>query len=104
MLLTKLLQTIEHVPQHQSHSLSGGAATTHPLLGVLAVLLGALLSVFTGQLLTIGLADVTGAVGANSDSMSWVPTVFNAANMFIGPLTVYLGGLLGARRVLFWAS
>jgi DHA2 family multidrug resistance protein len=36
--------------------------------------------------------------------MSWVPTSYNAANMFIGPLIVYIGGLLGPRRILLWAS
>src|SRR4030095_1435428 len=36
--------------------------------------------------------------------MSWITTSFNAANMFIGPLTVYLGAILGPRRVLLWAS
>ena len=69
--------------------------TTRPLLAVLGVLLGALTSVFTGRLLTVGLADVQGAIGASSDAMTWVTTSYNAATMFIGPLIVFLGGLLG---------
>ncbi len=78
--------------------------TSHPFVAIIGVLLGALVSVFTGRLLSIGLADVQGAIGASSDDMSWVSTSFNAANMFIGPLTVFLGGLFGPRRVLLWAS
>lgn len=78
--------------------------TSHPFVAILGVLIGALSSVFTGRLLGIGLADVQGAIGASSDAMSWVSTSFNAANMFIGPLTVFLGGLFGPRRVLLWAS
>jgi len=78
--------------------------TTHPLLAVLGVLIGALTSVFTGRLLSVGLADVQGAIGASSDAMTWVSTAYNAANMFIGPLIVFLGALLGARRILLWAS
>ena len=78
--------------------------TTHPLLAILGVLLGALISVFTGRLLSIGLPDLQGAVGASSDAISWVSTSYNAANMFVGPLVVFLGGLLGPRRILLWAS
>src|SRR5277367_6206871 len=78
--------------------------TTHPMLAVIGVLFGALASVFTGRLLSVGLADVQGAIGAGSDAMTWVSTAYNAANMFIGPLIVFLGGLVGARRILLWAS
>ncbi len=88
----------------QTKSSAVSQITSHPFLAILGVLMGALISVFTGRLLSIGLADVQGAIGASSDAMSWVSTSFNAANMFIGPLTVFLGGLLGPRRVLLWAS
>ncbi len=92
----------------QPHQTASAAAsdqlTTHPFLAVLGVLLGALTSVFTGRLLSIGLADVQGAIGAGSDAMSWVSTSYNAALMFIGPLIVFLGGLYGPRRILLWAS
>jgi len=60
--------------------------------------------VFTGRLLSVGLADIQGAIGADSDAMTWVATAYNAAGMFIGPLTVFLGGLFGPRRVFLWAS
>src|SRR5271156_3256872 len=83
---------------------TGSQITIHPFVAVIGVLMGALTSVFTGRLLSIGLPDVQGAIGASSDAMSWVSTSFNAANMFIGPLTVFLGGLYGPRRILHWAS
>jgi MFS transporter, DHA2 family, multidrug resistance protein len=90
----------------QTHAIGSVASqlTTHPLLAVFGILLGAVTSVFTGRLLSIGSADLQGAIGASSDAMTWVSTSYNAANMFIGPLIVFLGGLLGARRVLLWAS
>jgi DHA2 family multidrug resistance protein len=78
--------------------------TIHPLVGVAGVLIGAMSYLFTSRLLSVGLADVQGAIGATSDAMSWVSTSFNAACMFIGPLTVFLGALYGPRRVLLWAS
>ncbi len=74
--------------------------TTHPILGVLGVLLGAMIATCTGRLMSVGLADLRGALHLGVDEASWIGTSFNAALMFIGPFSVYLGGLLGARRVL----
>jgi DHA2 family multidrug resistance protein len=51
-------------------------------------------------LLTLGLADLKGHVGIGFDEGAWISSAFNVALMFIGPFSVYLGGLLGPRRVL----
>jgi MFS transporter, DHA2 family, multidrug resistance protein len=75
------------------------AVTTHPLLGVAGVLLGALIATYTGRLMSVGLADIRGALHHGVDEGSWINTVFKASVMFIGPFSVYLGGLLGPRRV-----
>src|ERR1700677_137488 len=74
--------------------------TTNPLLGVAGVLLGASIATCTGRLISVGLADVRGALHLGVDEASWINTAFNASMMFIGPFSVYLGGLLGPRRVL----
>ena len=71
-----------------------------PLLGILGVLLGAGIVTLTGRLLTLGLADLKGNVGIDFDNGAWISSAFNVALMFIGPFSVYLGGLLGPRRVL----
>jgi DHA2 family multidrug resistance protein len=76
------------------------AVTTHPLLGVAGVLLGAFIATCTGRLMSVGLADIRGALHLGVDEASWINTAFNASMMFIGPFSVYLGGLLGPRRVL----
>lgn len=77
-----------------------GVVTTRPLIGMLGVLLGAMIATNTGRLISVGLADLRGALHLGVDEASWMGTAFNAALMFIGPFSVYLGGLLGARRVL----
>jgi DHA2 family multidrug resistance protein len=74
------------------------------LLGIVGVLLGAGIVTLTGRLLTLGLADLKGNVGIAFDDGAWIPTAFNGAIMFIGPFSVYLGGLLGPRRVLLAAA
>ena len=68
--------------------------TTHPLPGAAGVLLGALIATCTVRLMSVGLADICGALHLGFNGGSWINTTFNASIMFIGPFSVYLGGLL----------
>ena len=78
--------------------------STRPLLGILGVVTGAGLVTLAGRMLSLGIADLKGHVGISYDSGAWLDSAFNASLMFIGPFTVYLGGLLGPRRVLLFAA
>jgi MFS transporter, DHA2 family, multidrug resistance protein len=75
-----------------------------PLLGILGVVTGAGLVTLAGRMLSLGLADMKGHVGISFDDGAWLDSAFNASLMFIGPFTVYIGGLLGPRRVLLFAA
>jgi DHA2 family multidrug resistance protein len=75
-----------------------------PLLGILGVILGAGIVTFAGRLLTLGLADLKGNVGIAFDDGAWVSSAYNVALMFIGPFSVYVGGLLGPRKVLLFSA
>jgi MFS transporter, DHA2 family, multidrug resistance protein len=78
--------------------------STRPLLGILGVVLGAGLVTLTGRMLSLGLADLKGHVGISFDNGAWLDSAYNASLMFIGPFSVYLGGLLGPRRILLNAA
>src|ERR1700760_3803592 len=79
----------------------GGRKTTpHPYVGIVGVLLGAMIATCTGRLMSVRPADIRGALHLGVDEASWINTSFNASMMFIGPFSVYLGGLLGPRRIL----
>jgi len=78
--------------------------STRPLLGILGVVIGAGLVTLTGRMLSLGLADLKGHVGTSFDDGAWLDSAYNASLMFIGPFTVYLGGLLGPRRILLFAA
>jgi MFS transporter, DHA2 family, multidrug resistance protein len=78
--------------------------STRPLLGILGVVTGAGLVTLAGRMLSLGLPDLKGHIGISYDSGAWLDSAFNASLMFIGPFTVYLGGLLGPRRVLLFAA
>src|ERR1700757_654039 len=78
--------------------------STRPLLGIFGVVTGAGLVTLAGRMLTLGLPDLKGHVGISFDNGAWLDSAFNASLMFIGPFSVYLGGLLGPRRVLLFAA
>ena len=78
--------------------------STRPLLGILGVVTGAGLVTLAGRMLTLGLADLKGHVGIDFDNGAWLDSAYNASLMFIGPFSVYLGGVLGPRRILLFAA
>jgi DHA2 family multidrug resistance protein len=78
--------------------------STRPLLGIVGVILGAGLVTLTGRMLSLGLADLRGHVGISFDQGAWLDSAYNATIMFIGPFSVYFGGMLGPRRVLLFAA
>src|SRR3954462_603544 len=75
-----------------------------PLLGILGVITGAGIVTLASRMISLGLADLKGDTGISFDQGAWLSTAFNAALIFIGPFTVYLGALLGPRRILLGAA
>ncbi len=78
--------------------------SARPVLGIFGVLIGAGLVTLTGRMLSLGLADLKGHVGISYDQGAWLDSAYNASVMFIGPFTVFLGGLLGSRRILLFSA
>src|SRR5215475_7476583 len=68
-----------------------------PLLGILGVIIGAGVVTLTGRMISLGLADLKGGMGLGFDDGAWISSAYNIALMFVGPFTVYVGALLGAR-------
>src|SRR5215470_6856676 len=87
----KLAQTIRALDQN-------------PYVGTVGVFFGAGIATLNGRVISVGLPDLRGAIGLGVDEASWIPTAYNMSMMFIGPFSVYLGGLLGVRRVLLWSA
>jgi DHA2 family multidrug resistance protein len=78
--------------------------STRPLLGILGVVTGAGVVTLTSRMISLGLADFRGVHGFGYDEGAWIGTAFDIGLMFIGPFTVYLGGLMGPRRILLAAA
>jgi DHA2 family multidrug resistance protein len=55
-------------------------------------------------MISLGMPDFRGLHGFGYDESAWIGTAFDVGLMFIGPFTVYLGGLMGPRRILLIAA
>jgi len=78
--------------------------SSRPLLGILGVVTGAGVVTLTSRMISLGMPDFRGLHGFGYDESAWIGSAFDAGLMFIGPFTVYLGGLLGPRRILLAAA
>jgi MFS transporter, DHA2 family, multidrug resistance protein len=78
--------------------------TPRPVIGVIAVLLGSIISTLDSRITNFGLADVRGAVHAGFDEGAWITTAFTVGQMLIGPVSAWLGMVFGPRRVLMISS
>src|SRR5580704_17205615 len=78
--------------------------STNPYVGVLGVFLGASIATMNSRLLSLGLADLRGALGFSFDQASWLPTALNMAMMFGGVFCVFLSVIFGPRRILLLAA
>src|SRR5580693_10468211 len=74
-----------------------------PLLGILGVIIGAGVVTLTSRMISLGLPDLRGHRGFGYDESAWIGTAFDVGVMFIGPFTVYLGGLIAPRKILLTA-
>jgi DHA2 family multidrug resistance protein len=75
-----------------------------PLLGILAVMLGAAISSLNTRISTFGLADIRGGLSLGFDEGSWIITVFGAAQMIVTPAAAWMSTILSTRRVLIWTG
>lgn len=94
-------------PAQMTQALAGAIPaelSKSPLLGILGVIIGAGTVTLASRMITLGLADLKGHLGIGFDDGSWIGTAFDMALIFIGPFTVYLGGLLGPRKILLTAA
>ncbi len=95
-----LRSAVHHLASLAHHDTHVQTACQRPMVGIAAVLLGAVISTLFGRLTTFGLADIRGAVHAGVDEGAWIPTAATVAQMFVGPPAVWLGAAFGPRRVL----
>jgi DHA2 family multidrug resistance protein len=82
------------------HAAPAAPRCVHPLVGIAAVLLGAMISTLYTRVTGFGLADLRGAVDAGYDEGAWITTASTIGQMSVGPLAAWLGLVFGVSRVL----
>ena len=87
-----------------STSLPAISVTDRPIIGILAVMLGAFISSLNTKLTTFGLADIRGGLSLGFDEGSWIGTAFGAAQMLVTPAAAWMSTVLSTRRVLLWTG
>jgi DHA2 family multidrug resistance protein len=87
-----------------SKSRAAPQLTTNPYIGIAGVFLGASIATLNARLVSIGLADLRGALGLGFDEASWIPTMLNMATMFSGVFVVFFNVRYGTRRILLPAA
>jgi len=75
-----------------------------PIIGIMAVILGAFISSLNTKLTTFGLADIRGGLGFGFDEGTWIGTIFGAAQMAVTPAAAWMATVLSTRRVLLWTG
>ena len=85
-------------------TIAGVNLSDRPILGILAVMLGAFISSLNTKITTFGLADIRGGLGLGFDEASWIGTVFGAAQMVVTPAAAWMSTVLSTRRVLLWTG
>ncbi|HTZ35186.1 MAG TPA: MFS transporter [Stellaceae bacterium] len=83
---------------------SASKRSDRPVLGILAVMLGAFISSLNTKVTTFGLADIRGGLSLGFDEGSWIATAFQAAQMVVTPAAAWMSTVLSTRRVLLWTG
>ena len=96
--------TVQAVPASPPSVLAAVNRSDRPILGILAVMLGAFISSLNTKLTTFGLADLRGGLSLGFDEGTWVTTVFGAAQMVVTPAAAWMSTVLSTRRVLLWTG
>ena len=96
--------TLDAAAPDASRAVTAPTGGERPVIGILAVMLGAFISSLNTRISTFGLADIRGGLGFGFDEGSWITTVFGAAQMLVTPAAAWMSTVLGTRRVLLWTG
>ena len=83
---------------------SGEVDWTKVFLGFGGMVVGQFMAVLDVQIVSASLSQIQAGVGASTDEISWVQTIYLLAEVVIIPLTAYLTKMWGTRTVYVTAS
>lgn len=78
-------------------------SSSYQWIALLALIVGAFLSVLNNVTLNVALPEMTNVFGTTTDTIQWVITAYMLTNGMIIPLTGYLGDTYGYKKVYLFA-
>jgi DHA2 family multidrug resistance protein len=84
--------------------LMANTQTARPILTVMAIFLGAVLTTVQGRLFSAALPDLRGQFGLDVLEAAWLGTALNAAQLISMPIAPWLATVIGPTRVLLVPS
>ena len=82
--------------------LSSEAAPANRLLTIASVMLTTVMAIMDMTIVNVTLPHMMGALGATADQVTWVLTAYIVAEAVTIPLTGWLAGRFGRRRVMLF--
>jgi DHA2 family multidrug resistance protein len=76
---------------------------THPVLVTVSVMLATIMQAVDTTIANVALPQMQSAMGATQDQIAWVLTSYIVAAAICMPLTGFLSGRLGRKRVFMWS-
>jgi len=93
--------TVRAVPARPS--LDGGAIAPHRWMTAIAVMSSAVMQVLDTSVVNVSLPHIAGSLSSSVEEATWVLTSYLVANAVILPITGWLAGVVGRKRVLLIA-
>ncbi len=86
-----------------STNLSGPAGAPHRILITLSVMLASIMQALDNTIANVALPHIQGSLSTTQDQMSWVLTSYIIAAAIMTPLSGWLAGQVGRRRVFLYS-
>lgn len=76
---------------------------SHRWMTAIAVMSSAVMQVLDTSVVNVSLPHIAGSLSSSSEEATWALTSYLVANAIILPITGWLAGVLGRKRLLLWA-
>ena len=77
----------------------GGRPTVNKWVVAVSIAFGALMATIDSSIVNVALPNIRGELGASIQEITWISTAYMIAMVLVMPLTGFLGGFFGQKRV-----
>src|SRR5256714_15145271 len=78
---------------------AGAPADVNKWLVAISIAFGSLMATIDSAIVNVALPNIRGELGASIQEITWISTAYMIAMVLVMPLTGFLGGFFGQKRV-----